>query len=66
MVYGLNNSLAVVDVLGAGFRSKLKREIEQYHDSTLDQSQSEKGNGEKVDMWDDEYSIVQLTSQASL
>lgn len=59
MVYGLNASLAVVDVLGAGFRAGVKRRV----DAQMFGPEVDGGREAGEKRWDAEgWAVVQLTS----
>jgi len=63
MVYGLNASLAIVDVLGAGFRAETKRRVAA---ELLDEQHStaERWDRNVVEkQWEaNDWAVVQLTS----
>ena len=66
MVHGLNTSLAIVDVLGASFRSSLRKEVNQYFlpnaaGTELVSGQVARAKGD-VEVRGKERYIVQLTS----
>ena len=63
MVFGLNASLAIVDVLGAGFRSVVMRKVAEEMSNKAAVESSARWTRKKVeDQWIDKgWAVVQLT-----